>query len=500
MLKFLKEMPTQKLLASAVVSVLPLMNPVPLPIPFYGIFAAATSFICIFLFLFQKKYQRNLFLPNFFSTLILILSTVISCVFLAIPFPPFFLGTNFIPGAAIIFICLGLNYKRRKFLIAGYFMSFICIIYSIILVIFGDFLWNKITPYFISPQKQQEFLKSSVQFISTHEEKIGQVFDGIFEIEDENRAFSKIDENFSSSKPSKYFEWSEKKSRNFHQLMHISQIIYLQSEKIRNAEFKNIGFYTIQNFTSPVNGIFTTVLVNEKFILIVSRGTQEIRDLFLDFKSEGAPLNKNDFPGMVHKGFQVQVNSQWPELLKFLTSQFKSQQIILTGHSLGGAVSVLYGAYLLKNGFPPNQIYTFAQPRVGNTEFANWMSLELKKHNTEYIRYTYKGDIVPYLAPKQESFEQISQQLPLFLKSLPQTLLGKQMQYEHFGNWFHFESENKFGSKVSENDIEFWSALNSSQSFFHQFSFAKNILFALADHLPDKYSASTRKLSQKEQN
>lgn len=65
-------------------------------------------------------------------------------------------------------------------------------------------------------------------------------------------------------------------------------------------------------------------------------------------------------------------------------------KVVVTGHSLGGAIATLAGAYLRKLGVAVD-IYTFGSPRVGDTAFANFVS---SQKNGFTARITQKLDPV----------------------------------------------------------------------------------------------------------
>lgn len=55
-------------------------------------------------------------------------------------------------------------------------------------------------------------------------------------------------------------------------------------------------------------------------------------------------------------------------------SLYRNSKIILTGHSLGGALSVMAAAYLQNLYNNVLCLYTLGQPRVGNDKFAAFMT------------------------------------------------------------------------------------------------------------------------------
>ncbi|XP_027368158.1 uncharacterized protein LOC113874135 [Abrus precatorius] len=130
--------------------------------------------------------------------------------------------------------------------------------------------------------------------------------------------------------------------------------------------------------------------------------------------------------GRIHSGFMkalgLQKNSGWPkeieqssssgcaqhsyayytirEKLRAMLEAKEDAKFILTGHSLGGALAILFAtvlvfheeAWLLDK---LEGVYTFGQPRVGDNQFGEYMKDKLRKYDVRYLRYVYCNDMVP---------------------------------------------------------------------------------------------------------
>ncbi len=114
-----------------------------------------------------------------------------------------------------------------------------------------------------------------------------------------------------------------------------------------------------------------------KAIFIIFRGTDSVGDKKLaewtgtDFK---VALTKGDGPleGIkLHQGFWGSFALVKDELMMALDQMnAKQKKIWISGHSLGGAMSILSGAYLAGENYPIQNIYTFASPRaIGGKKF-----------------------------------------------------------------------------------------------------------------------------------
>jgi hypothetical protein len=126
--------------------------------------------------------------------------------------------------------------------------------------------------------------------------------------------------------------------------------------------------------------------------------------------------------GMVHSGFMkalgLQKDKGWPneieqgnnqkqfayyeirQRLKDLLQKNDKAKFILTGHSLGAALAVLFLTMLAKHDEKwlmekLEGVYTFGQPRVGDKKMGNYMKEKLEKYEVRYLRFVYSNDIVP---------------------------------------------------------------------------------------------------------
>ncbi|WOK94719.1 putative feruloyl esterase A isoform X2 [Canna indica] len=139
-------------------------------------------------------------------------------------------------------------------------------------------------------------------------------------------------------------------------------------------------------------------------VIISFRGTTEnsiknwVQDLFWKLLDLNYPGVKD---AKVHRGFYSAYHNTTLRRgiissVKVIKELYGSIPVIVTGHSLGGALASFCALDLTVNfGFQDIQLMTFGQPRIGNTIFASYFN----KHVPDTIRVTHGNDIVPHLPP-----------------------------------------------------------------------------------------------------
>ncbi|WJZ94188.1 hypothetical protein VitviT2T_013066 [Vitis vinifera] len=117
--------------------------------------------------------------------------------------------------------------------------------------------------------------------------------------------------------------------------------------------------------------------------------------------------------------------------LKSLLMEHKKAKFIVTGHSLGGALAILFPTVLLLHEEKEVMqrllgVYTFGQPRVGNQQLGKFMEAQLDHPIPKYFRVVYCNDLVPRLPYDDNTF-----------------------LYKHFGVCLYYDSWY-IGQKVDE--------------------------------------------------
>jgi len=148
------------------------------------------------------------------------------------------------------------------------------------------------------------------------------------------------------------------------------------------------------------------LFAQEDQLFIVFEGTHDVLSLKADLNVKEA-----SFPGnkasRVHAGYLSEAMQARAFLAPYLS---KKKKIIITGHSLGGAVAHLLAALLYKQEYRI-QLYTFGSPPVGNEAFATTII------DLPHERYTHVFDVIPmlkkeYVVKMKEALGYVNKQLP----------------------------------------------------------------------------------------
>ncbi|SGZ46292.1 CIC11C00000003095 [Sungouiella intermedia] len=179
-----------------------------------------------------------------------------------------------------------------------------------------------------------------------------------------------------------------------------------------------------------VGSSFISVDHHERTLYLTFRGTSSTQDWLNNFDAflvDYTPLVFTN--GMsakelrceeckIHRGFNSFVTQNGVKVVKEMTKmkkKYPNYQIVVSGHSLGGAMALLAGIELRILGYD-TLVVTLAGPMVGNQAFADFTNKLLqtdkvvtyisKKRSFEfldvgYVRMIHKHDIVPLLPPSK---------------------------------------------------------------------------------------------------
>ncbi|KAF2324370.1 hypothetical protein GH714_013173 [Hevea brasiliensis] len=224
--------------------------------------------------------------------------------------------------------------------------------------------------------------------------------------------------------------------------------------------------------------------------------------------------------GKIHRGFMKALGLQkdgWPKeislgsehlyayyeirrMLRDILSKNEKAKFIVTGHSLGGALAILFVAVLAihKEAWLLDRmegVYTFGQPRVGDRQFGNFMQDKLKENDVRYLRYVYCNDMVPRLPYDDASLLYKHFGPCLYYNSLYQ---GKVLWEEPNKNYFNLfwaipKNLNAAWELIRSFIIPCVKGRNYGESWFMTlFRIIGLAIPGLSAHIPQDYDNSTR--------
>ena len=167
-------------------------------------------------------------------------------------------------------------------------------------------------------------------------------------------------------------------------------------------------------------GTETTVLIEDigSAIVLAFRGTRNLRDWLTDVEIRKAPCGAATDPARIHRGFLAAADSILPAIIEVLlppgADKAKTKPIILTGHSLGGAIAPICAYFLQREGFAIECVYTLASPRSGN---AAWRDEYNSLLGFKTFRLACAGDLVPLIpgifTPLSDGFRHVGREILL---------------------------------------------------------------------------------------
>lgn len=158
----------------------------------------------------------------------------------------------------------------------------------------------------------------------------------------------------------------------------------------------------LQGYDSYTNTIFTAF-----------RGSVDIQNWIDNIKiSHITPYDNSSIA--VEKGFYTDYNIVKSDIyinLKELTKKYNMNKLLITGHSLGGALSTLmtYDINLLFPEYSVLYLVNLGSPRVGNKAFAE--SFNKYAVSITYYRITHYFDIVPHVPEEFLDYLHISNEI-----------------------------------------------------------------------------------------
>ena len=180
------------------------------------------------------------------------------------------------------------------------------------------------------------------------------------------------------------------------------------------------------------------VALNSENLVIAIRGTENLEDYYYNLLA--MPNTQT-----IHSGFDFYVNSFWEQLEEIINRANTDQKnILITGHSLGGAAAILISQRLstiLANA--KSATYVFGSPPV---------STQKLNSNIPIYRFVNSGDLIPHLPQMISSLIRKTPGLRKAIATWQPDLPELISKYSHEGREYQIDSEYQI-SEVTEPDL-----------------------------------------------
>ena len=168
-----------------------------------------------------------------------------------------------------------------------------------------------------------------------------------------------------------------------------SRLAYEDADKIK-AGLAETGM-DCWNFIDE-GGTQAYVFRIKNLVVLAFRGTDSTADVFLDAKA----THKSMSAGTFHSGFLEAFNFASEPIIDSMAPMVeKHTAVVVTGHSMGGALAMLSNWFLP---FHISQIYTFGCPRFMCQMTAGRWERTLKE---KAFRFFHNNDVVPRIPPSR---------------------------------------------------------------------------------------------------
>lgn len=195
------------------------------------------------------------------------------------------------------------------------------------------------------------------------------------------------------------------------------------------------------------------ICINPKALVVVFRGTDEAEDAKLDLmfrRTKMAPA-----PGTFHRGFVRALDEVFWQI--YSKVQFHHDKpLYVTGHSLGGALAVMFAAKLQAMGGPHNLkgVVTYGAPRVANMTAARWIDSEL---HDKIIQFENAGDGITHVPMFVLGYSHVGQRVvfgsvkPSSVKTAWRRFMHKVLRTKIAHAMARYESEVELWANMGQN-------------------------------------------------
>ncbi len=244
-----------------------------------------------------------------------------------------------------------------------------------------------------------------------------------------------------------------------------SYVVEKRSRELIEAQFKAWQFRDVLYLGKPREGFYGLVAEMDDFRLVAFRGTSSYEEAIKDSLFNQVSYGPIGLAGAGHFGMRRHFEKLQGVVMEPLLQRIERdpKPLYLVGHSLGGAMALMYGMRLKIMGHEVAGIYTSGQPRVGNEEFYAQVK-ELV--GDRYYRLEHVNDITPRVPPSRDVAATFARVIPWDVAPLQAQLEGlvKKLNYHRPDGFLMLLNDNQLPPEESTGNLDeiFWTSLDGA--------------------------------------
>jgi len=165
------------------------------------------------------------------------------------------------------------------------------------------------------------------------------------------------------------------------------------------SQFSKWGFNNIKVWNHAWNGMRLYVAEHNEFVFVIFRGTTTAIEYASNAMFLTTPTDAYE-GGRAHAGMWNTFKASRDEIHQIINALGGTEKpVVFAGHSRGAAFSTLQAAYFSEQGGDVASVYSFAQPRLGNSALASHLNELI---GDRYYRVKYELDVTPQVAPTSD--------------------------------------------------------------------------------------------------
>ncbi len=193
---------------------------------------------------------------------------------------------------------------------------------------------------------------------------------------------------------------TQEPAQNFPAILWANYVAEMKTDEEILRHLKAWNFESIRFLGLKNQGSSAYMVDGDRHRFLVFRGSTSLIEKAWDLSLPQVSLESLRLKGNAHSGMISALRALSPEILNIIKRRqsMDPKPLILSGHSLGGALSLLFALKLEEEGIAIHQVYTTGAPRIGNQEFYQGLDQTLRGR---YFRLEDRNDYTVHIPPSK---------------------------------------------------------------------------------------------------